>query len=549
MTGTYENETKNKTAHSNVHSSDTIDSPNAKMRDSSSIQVPGASRIYSRKKLLFVLLLPLLMSLMQVGSVNTVLNTMQDALDATDAQLQWIISGYSLVIGITLVPSGRIGDIFGRSSTFIVGLAIFSLASFSIGFAADATTVNLLRIAQGIGAGILSPQINGLIQEHFTGTARARAFALMGLVIAASFAAGPVMSGTTVALFGESIGWRMSFWLNFPLGIIGIILSFFWLPFGKERRTIGAHKDEAQHEYEEREKQCGRTPAKRVSSWKNIDLDPIGMLILCICVVCIMLPFMISGSPWRFLICGCGIILLVLWVLWEKNYKARGKFPQVDLTLFSIETYSYCMAVSAIQFLGMTSVWVILSMFFQSALGASALVYSLISLPNALISAVTSVWSGKYTIEHGRAIQAVSLAVYTSGVIGCIALAYPAYHGASVWWYIAPTLLMGIGGGSLGSANQTQSMLDVPVKEGGTAGGVFQTAQRMTTAIGIAIITAVFFAVRGSAEPPAGDIRWFFGLAAALGVSALFLTIATIVALVFWRKQPKDESKDARAAQ
>lgn len=83
-------------------------------------------------------------------------------------------------------------------------------------------------------------------------------------------------------------------------------------------------------------------------------------------------------------------------------------------------------------------------------------------------------------------------------------------------------------------------MLDVPVKEGGTAGGVFQTAQRMTTAIGIAIITAVFFAVRGSAAPPAGDIRWFFGLAAALGVSALFLAIATIVAFVFWRKQPKD---------
>lgn len=513
--------------------------------DPGTIQVPGAPRAYSRKKLLFVLLLPLLMSLMQVGSVNTVLNTMQVALNATDTQIQWIISGYSLVIGITLVPSGRIGDIFGRSSTFIVGLAVFSVSSLAIGCAANATAVNLLRIAQGIGAGILSPQINGLIQEHFTGKARARAFALMGLVIAVSFAAGPVMSGATVALFGDSIGWRMSFWLNFPLGIIGIILSFFWLPFGKERRTIGAHKDEAQQEYEEREKQRGRTPAKRVSNWKNIDLDPVGMLILCACVVCMMLPFMISGSPWRFLLCGCGIILLALWVLWEKNYKARGKFPQVDLSLFSIETYSYCMAVSAIQFLGMTSIWVVLSMFFQSALGASALVYALISLPNALISAVTSVWSGKYTIEHGRAIQAISLVVYTVGVIGCIALAYPTYHGASVWWYIIPTLVMGIGGGSLGSANQTQSMLDVPVKEGGTAGGVFQTAQRMTTAIGIAIITAVFFAVRGSGEPPAGDIQWFFGLAASLGVSALFLTIATIVAFVFWRKQPKE----TRAAQ
>ena len=76
MNGTYEDENKNETDHSNAHSSDTINSPNAKMRDSSSIQVPGASRIYSRKKLLFVLLLPLLMSLMQVGSVNTVLNTM-----------------------------------------------------------------------------------------------------------------------------------------------------------------------------------------------------------------------------------------------------------------------------------------------------------------------------------------------------------------------------------------------------------------------------------------------------------------------------------------
>lgn len=523
-------------------------------RNADEIRVPGSSRIYNRKKLLAVLLVPLFMSLMQVSSINTALASIQISMGASDSQIQWIISGYALVIGIILVPSGRLGDIFGRSGAFVTGVFIFSLASLLIGFSQDATTMNLLRVFQGLGAGMISPQATGLIQQYFEGKARAKAFSLFGLVIAASVAAGPVMSGGLIALLGADIGWRFSFWLNFPLGMTAVILGFFWLPFGKERRTIGKNASEVEKEYEAQERAAGKkvtTPINLRSgdsarTGEKLDLDPIGMLLLGIAVLAIMVPFMLEGNALVHLISLGGFALLAAWVIWEKSYKARGHFPMVDLNLFRIKTFKYGMSITAIQFLGMTSVWTVFAIFLQNALGATAFEVGMISLPNAAVSAVASVLSGRYALEHGRFIQVLALSLYTIGVSGCLGITYLIdISDISFWWVIIPTILMGVGGGAMGAANQTVTMSEVPAKAGGTAGGVLQTSQRMTTAIGIAIITAIFYAVRGpvSPEDPA-SANWFGGIYAAFSVIIAIILVAIIIAVIFWQQG----RKQARAA-
>ena len=505
--------------------------------NSNEIRVAGSDRVYSRNKLLVVLLVPLMMSLMQVSSINTVLTSIQTSIGASDSELQWIISGYALSIGIFLVPAGRLGDLFGRSAGFVSGLAIFSVASLLIGFSQDALTLNLMRVAQGLGSGVLSPQATGLIQQYFEGKERARAFGLFGLVVAASVAAGPVLSGTLIALFGPEVGWRSSFFLNFPLGIVGVIMAFFWLPFGKERRTIGPKKDAIEREYEAREAAAGhevRVPAGR----GKIDLDPFGAVLLALAVVAVMIPFMIKGSPWFYLLVLLGAALMALWVTWERKYKERGGFPMVDLDLFQILTFRYSMLIVAVFFLGMTSVWAVLMIFLQNAAGATPFELGMMSLPNAVLSGVASVWAGKHAIEHGRAIQVWCLALYAAGLLGCIGVTYLVYLGYSWWWFVPPTLLMGLGGGAMGSANQTQAMLDVPASSGGTAGGVLQTGQRMATAIGIAIITAVFFAVRGPvpARAATAGVHWYVGISAAFAVSAAIILVAMVIALRFLRK-------------
>lgn len=152
--------------------------------------VPGSTRVYDKRQLLTVLLVPLMMALVQVSSVNNALPALSEALHSSDGGLQWVLSGYALAIGIVLVPAGRLGDILGRSSLFVVGLTIFTFASLACGISTNVLMLNLFRIVQGIGAGILSPQTTGLILQYFEGHARAKAFALFGLVVSLSVAIG-----------------------------------------------------------------------------------------------------------------------------------------------------------------------------------------------------------------------------------------------------------------------------------------------------------------------------------------------------------------------
>ncbi|MDP9806948.1 MFS family permease [Trueperella bonasi] len=492
------------------------------------IKVAGSDRVYDRNKLLAVLLVPLMMTLMQVSAVNNVLSAMGQAVSASDAQLQWVLSGYALAVGIVLVPAGRIGDIFGRSSVFVIGFTIFTIASLLVGLSNDATVLNLMRILQGFGAGVLSPQTTGLIQQYFSGQARAKAFALFGLVVSMSVAVGPMMSGVLIGMLGREVGWRWAFIINFPIGIIGLILAFMWLPFGKERRHIGPQKDRARAEHIEKQKAQGAPYKKRT----RIDLDPIGMLLLVMAVLGIMLPFMSTGISWIWILLPLAVILLVCWVLWEQHYKNRGHEPMVDLDLFKIKTFSYAASISAVQFIGVTSVFVVLALFLQRGLDATALQVGLVSLPNALISGYAAIWSGKRAVEHGRGIHVMALILMLIGILGAIGVVWGVEHGISFWWLAVPLTVLGFGQGAMGAANQTQSMLDVPPTSGGTAGGIMQTGQRISTAVGNAIITAVFFLGQ---RLYSGDDGWYMGIILAYVAVTFFVIVALIIAIAFWR--------------
>lgn len=176
--------------------------------------------------MLIAILIPLVMALLQVSAVNTLLPAIQETLGATSSGIQWVLAGYALVYGIILVPAGRIGDLVGRSMMFVIGLAIFSAGCLACALATDTVMLNAMRILQAVGAGVFSPQVNGMIQQYFDGRARAKAFGLMGLTISASVAAGPLISGATVAIFGNDPGWRYAFAINTPIGLLGLFLAF-----------------------------------------------------------------------------------------------------------------------------------------------------------------------------------------------------------------------------------------------------------------------------------------------------------------------------------
>lgn len=478
------------------------------------------------RRMLMVVMIALAMSLIQVSSVNVALQAISESLGESDAQLQWVLAGYTLAIGVVLVPAGRLGDLFGRSRVFVLGLGLFTIASAACAFAPDGTTLNILRLVQGAAAGVFSPQVTSIIQRYYSGQARARAFALFGVVISASVAVGPVLSGFLIDALGPELGWRATFFLNLPLGIVGVLTAWLWLPHAAEREELAEGRAEL-------EARTGRPLSRR----EALDVDPIGIVLLVVGIVSIMLPFM-STSPSRWWLLLVAALALAAWVAWERSYERRGNEPMVRLSLFRIRSFSFSTGIMTLQFLGMTSLFAVLALFLQAGVGESATVAGSIGLPNAVISAIAAMITGRYAIRHGRALMVVGLASMSLGVAGLILVTVLIGHGLSFWWIALVLCLIGVGQGVMGTAAQTQAMLEVPANAGGTAGGITQTAQRVATAIGNAVITGILFATLASI-PGEGLAEWITATSWSYATILAILLAAIVLGIVYVRDARK----------
>src|SRR3954466_11591459 len=169
------------------------------------------------------------MTLLDVSIVNVALPSIRDDLHLSSSELQWVLSGYALTFGLLLVPAGRFGDARGRRNAFIAGLAIFTLASAAAGLATGPLWRVVPRLVQGAAAGVVNPQVSGLIQQLFEPAERGGPFGPLGATIGVSTAVGPLLGGLLIAVFGAADGWRWIFYINVPIGLVAIVLGARWI--------------------------------------------------------------------------------------------------------------------------------------------------------------------------------------------------------------------------------------------------------------------------------------------------------------------------------
>ena len=423
-----------------------------------------------RWKALTVCLVAGFMTLLDVSIVNVALPSIKIGLGAGDNELQWIVSGYALTLGLLLVPAGRAGDAHGRRMVFMTGVALFSLASAVCGLAPSAGVLIAARLLQGCAGGLITPQISGFIQTLFQGQERGVAFGLFGTVVGTSTAIGPLLGGALIALFGTDEGWRAVFFVNLPVGVVALVLAMRYLPAPEPGDP-------------------GRTA-----------LDPLGVALLGAGVVCTLVPFIEQRSwhsPLRPALFGVAAVLLALWVWHERRYGRRHE-PLVSLDLFAIRSYVLGAGVGILYFAGFTGVFFILTQYLQLGLGYPAWKAGLSATPFAVGSALTAAIGGRQALRRGRKLVAFGLGTVFAG-LALVWVAVDVEPGHDVALYTAlPLLLTGMGGGLVISPNQTLTLSQVPVRRAGSAGGVLQTGQRIGSAAGIAITGSVFYTALAS---------------------------------------------------
>jgi EmrB/QacA subfamily drug resistance transporter len=434
------------------------------------------------------------MTLLDVSIVNVALPSIRTGLDASPSELQWVVSGYALTFGLTLVPSGRLGDALGRRTVFIVGVILFGLASLACGLAPTSALLVAARLVQGAAGGILNPQVSGLIQQLFRGAERGRAFGLLGATIGISTAVGPVTGGLILDRLGAEHGWRWIFFVNLPVALAAVVLARRWLP----------------------------DPPPRDHT-RRLELDPVGVVLLGAAVLGLLLPVVETGhgsasvSWW---VAAAGLAVLGVFLLWERREARHGREPVVDLHLFRVPGYAAGATVGTIYFAGFTGIFFVLTIHFQQSLGYSPLLAGLAVTPFAAGSAVTSAVGGRLVSRWGRSLVTAGLAIVLVGLLATDAVLGSVAGGASGWALAGPLLVAGIGSGFVISPNVTLTVADVPVARAGTAGGLLQTGQRIGTAAGIALIGSVFFA---SSPPDAG-----LALRVAAGLVAVALVTSAV---------------------
>ena len=529
--------------------------------------VTATPRPVSTARILTPLMVPLFMALLALSVINVALPVIGTTFGADSSSLQWVISGYALAFGLLLVPSGRLGDATGRKRIFLAGVTVFTVGALIAGFAQSIEMLNLARLVQGVGSGMLNPQTFGLIQKYFRKEARARAFATMATTVSIATASGPLVGGLLIEALGEDLGWRAMFLVNVPLGVLALVLGQRWLADDRtlpraadegpdvggsraraaemarlERATARLGDDDNDDDNAAGSATGADAPGTRGPSAtgpapgrRRLDLDPIGIALLGVAVLAVMLPFLgrdLHPAYWALVPAGLALFGVFAW--WERRYERLGRPPLVNPDIFRDAGFRNGMIIVSIYFVGGTSLWVIMPLYLQFHLGYAPIDSAFISLPASVCAAISAQVAGRFVLRLGRRMVITGFSITITALVTFMVLAGFVESGALHYLvFMVPAAFIGIAQGMTISPNQTLTLRAVDPAYGGVAGSIISLGQRMGTAVGTAIVPGVLFGIVESR----GD--WLLAFRAALGIIALLAAGALAFSVVDRRREKR----------
>jgi MFS family permease len=450
------------------------------------------------------------MCLLDTTIVNVALPGMQHALNATDGALEWVVSGYALAFGLVLIPAGRLGDAIGRKPLYIGGLLVFLAASIGAGLAQAPAELVAARLVQGLAAGVYYTQINAIIVDVFSPQDRAKAFGVLAAVIGLSTAVGPLAGGLLISADGVRDGWRLIFLVNLVIGLVALPAAVRFLP--------AAAREQSQQRQQ-------RQPA-----------DLPGITLLTACLLAVLFPLVegrtLGWPAWTYASFAAAVPLAgALW-RWERHAEASGRIPLIPPRVVRRPSFAVGAVFAALYFASFTSIFFSLAITWQDGFAHSALASGLVVSPFAAGAMLTARSSAAVAHRLGRRTLTVGCGLVIAG-LGSLLLVIHAATVPSGWYLVAPLLLTGLGHGLIVAPNISLTLAAVPRADNGAASGVLNTAQRLGSALGIALVGTVLFSTLSfhGSGPHAIAAAFSRALADALLVN-LALIAATLVLAV-----------------
>ena len=423
---------------------------------------------------LLILSIGFLMILIDSTIVNVSIPTIIKDLSATLSNVEWVISGYALTFAALLITFGRLGDMLGRRNLFILGLVVFTVASFFSGEAFTIHTLIAARLFQGVGGAMISPATLSIISSTFKGRERGIAFGVWGAVAGVAVALGPILGG----YFTTYYTWRWIFRVNIPIGIIGVIASLLVI---REAGDLKPQKLDVSGMITSSIGffllVFGLIEGQDYGWWKQLKPFSVGSLTWDHSTSIIPATLALSG------------VFLLWFVILQAIKTHKGEAPAVNVDFFKHRSFRYGLVAIAVISLGEFSSLFTLPIFLQSIKGYTPLQSGYAVLPLALAVMFAAPLSGLLVNRLGSK-WVVTLGI-TTEFLGILFLGRSFHVDSSLAHLVAPMVILGIGIGLAVSQNTQIILSQIEPSMSGSASGVLNTIRQVGSALGIALIGAV----------------------------------------------------------
>ncbi|GAB2882427.1 MFS transporter [Streptomyces deserti] len=416
------------------------------------------------------------MDLVDVTIVNIAIPSIRREEGASFSQIQWITAGYALAFAAGLITGGRLGDIHGRKRVFLLGIGGFTLASALCGFAVNPEMLVASRLLQGAMAALMVPQVLSIVHATFPAHERGKVFGLFGAIVGLGAVSGPLLGAllTEWNLFG--LQWRPIFLINLPVGIAGLILGSRFITESKAPRAL--------------------------------KLDLVGVALVTLGLLMLIYPLTRGhelGWPlWGHVSMAGSLVVLAALVAYERRKSARDGSPLVEPSLFKVKSFAAGIAVQTVFGIGLGVFFLVWTLYMQTGLGWGPMKAGLTGVPFSIaVSTAAGLSVQKLVPRFGRKVLQAGALVLAAGVLLYLWESERYGLGITPWQMALPLVVMGVGMGLIFAPLTDAILSEVPRAHAGSASGLINTVQQMGNALGLGLVSVVFFGVMSDHLRPA----------------------------------------------